>query len=78
MFPVANFHFRLVFLQLVGNFPASVQRVAPMGRKPQNRPLSYLNTGALRNATGNNIDADPPVHHPFLRHWQLVLKYFRY
>jgi len=21
--------------------------------------------------------ADPPVHHPLLRHWQLVLKYFR-
>jgi len=24
------------------------QRVAPAGRKPQNRPLSKLNTGALR------------------------------
>jgi len=32
------------------NFTPSVQRVAPAGRKPQNRPLSKLNTGGLRCA----------------------------
>jgi len=30
--------------------PPSVQRVALRGEKPQNRPLSNLNTGALRGA----------------------------
>jgi len=34
----------------VPNFTPSVQRVAPAGRKPQNRPMSKLNTGALRFA----------------------------
>jgi len=30
--------------------PPSVQRVAPAGQKPQNRPLSNLNTGEVRCA----------------------------
>ena len=45
--------------------PPSVQRVAAAGKKPQSWTLGYLNTGASRNATGNNIDADPPVPYPF-------------
>jgi len=32
------------------NFTPSVQRVAPAGRKTQNRPLSKLDTGSLRFA----------------------------
>jgi len=32
------------------NFTPLVQRVAPAGEKHQNRPLSKLNTGALRCA----------------------------
>ena len=34
----------------------SVQRVAPLGEKPQNQPLSKLNTGALCNAAGNELN----------------------
>ena len=33
------------------------------------------------SATSGPMYADPPVHqdhHPLLRHWQLVLMYFRY
>jgi len=29
--------------------------VSSLGEKPQNRPLSNLNTGALRNAAGKNL-----------------------
>ena len=61
-FTVAIFCSQLTFS------PQSVQRVAPAGRKPQNRPLRCLNTGVLRFAQCccyNSIDADPPVHHLF-------------
>jgi len=34
--------------------PPLVQRVSPAGDKPQNRPLSKLNTGTWRNAAGKN------------------------
>jgi len=42
----------------------SVQRVALWGEKPQNRPLSKLNTGALllRSAAGNDVIQLHRVH----------------
>jgi len=47
--------------------PQSVQRVAPGGRQTSKSAslVTYIPAlCALRNAAGNNIDADPPVHHP--------------
>jgi len=58
-----------------------VQRDALAGPKSLKIGLGVTEILALcasRNAAGNNIDADPPVHKPVLRYWQLVLKYFRY
>jgi len=69
-----------VFLHSVDNFIPIRATCRPCGTKNLKISLELLKYRcfALRDAADDSIDADRPVHHPFLRHWQLVLKYFRY
>ena len=46
--------------------PPSVQRVAPWGEKAQNRPMSKLNTGALRNAAANDMSQHTMWHQKYI------------